>query len=86
MFQIVFNPLRSGGNRSSYIPKGAGLFKSVWPSGTTSRLKGHGAFPHLSSLKITPLKSGLNLGLKKNEKGSRIPRCTSKEAALMYYK
>ena len=26
MFQIIFNPLRSGGNKSSYILKAAGLF------------------------------------------------------------
>ena len=29
MFQILFNPLRSGGNRSSYVSKAAGLFKYV---------------------------------------------------------
>ena len=35
MFQIIFNPLRSGGNKSSYILKAAGLFKYVWPFVTT---------------------------------------------------
>ena len=29
--------VRSGGNRSSYMPKAAGLFKYVWPSVTTRR-------------------------------------------------
>ena len=29
MFQIIFNPLKSGGNKSSYIPKAADLFKYV---------------------------------------------------------
>ena len=29
MFQILFSPLRSGGNRSSYVSKAAGLFKYV---------------------------------------------------------
>ena len=49
-------------------------------------LKGYGPFPHPTSFSIISLKSGLNLALNKNEKGSPIPRCPSKDAALMYYK
>ena len=37
MLQIVLNPLRFGGNRTSYIPKVAGLFKYVRPSVTIKR-------------------------------------------------
>ena len=43
-------------------------------------------FPACYKFLEIALKSGLNLGLKKNKNGSSMPRCISSEAALVYYK